>query len=141
MKTDKKIIALVLTITIFIISACTQYHAQGAGGGALVGGLAGALIDKKNHWRVGVYGAGLGAIAGATLADISVRASQEAAQANQPVVYRSEPGNYTYQADPYYESNASTKCKKVRERIYENDRLVKDQVKEVCEGQRYDRTY
>jgi hypothetical protein len=141
MKTDKKIIALVLTITVFIISACTQYHAQGAGGGALVGGLAGALIDKKNHWRGGVYGAGIGAIAGATLADISVRASQEAAQANQPVVYHSEQGNYSYQADPYYEPNVSTKCKKVRERIYENDRLVKDQVKEVCEGQRYDRTY
>jgi hypothetical protein len=141
MKIAQKMIAIGMAVALFATTACTQYHAQGAGGGALVGGAAGALLDKKNHWRGGVYGAGLGALLGATLTDVSMRGSQEAAQANQPVVYRSDQGNYTYRADPYYDQNASTRCKKVRERVYENDRLVKDQVKEVCEGQRYDRSY
>lgn len=141
MKIARKMIAIGMALALFATAACTQYHAQGAGGGALIGGAAGALIDKKNHWRGGVYGAGLGALLGATLTDVSMRASQEAAQTNQPVQYRSDQGNYTYQADPYYDPNASTRCKKVRERVYENDRIVKDQIKEVCEGQRYDRTY
>lgn len=141
MKLTRKIIVVGMMLALFATTACTQYHAQGAGGGALVGGAAGALLDTKNHWRGGLVGAGLGAIMGATLSDVSVRASRESAQANQPVQYRTDQGDYTYQASPYNDPNASTRCKKVRERVYENDRLIKDQIKEVCEGQRYDRTY
>ncbi|MGC9046225.1 MAG: glycine zipper 2TM domain-containing protein, partial [Thermodesulfovibrio sp.] len=34
-----------------------QQHYEGAGAGAVVGGVAGALLDKKNPWRGGVIGA------------------------------------------------------------------------------------
>lgn len=141
MKTARKIIALGMIIALFAVTACTQYHAQGAGAGALVGGAAGAMLDRHNGWRGGVIGAGLGGLLGASLADISVRGSQEAARSNRPVQYHSDAGNYTYQAEPYNDPNASTRCKKVRERVYENDRVVKDQIREVCEGQRFDRSY
>ena len=134
-------IVLAMVSVLLFVSACTQYHAQGTGAGALAGGAAGALLDKKNGWRGGVIGAGLGAILGATLTDVSMRASQESAAANRPVQYRSDQGNYTYQAEPYNDPNASTRCKKVRERVYEGDRLVKDQIREVCDSQRQDRGY
>jgi hypothetical protein len=34
-----------------------------------------------------------------------------------------------------------TKCKKVRERVWQDDRLVRDDVKEVCEGEKFERRY
>lgn len=137
----KQLIAVGLVAVLLFVASCTQYHAQGAGAGALAGGLAGAMLDKKNGWRGGIYGAGLGAILGASLTDVSTRASQESAATNRPVQYRSDQGNYTYQAEPYNDPNASTRCKKVRERVYEGDRLVKDHIREVCDSQRADRGY
>ena len=135
----RKYIAIGMTAVLLFVVSCTQYHAQGAGVGALTGGAAGAMLDRHNGWRGGMIGAGLGAILGASLADVSVRASQEAAVTNRPVQYRSDEGRYTYHAEPYGNPNASTRCKKIRERVYEEDRLVKDQVREVCDSQRYER--
>ncbi|HMK43269.1 MAG TPA: hypothetical protein VK445_03960 [Dissulfurispiraceae bacterium] len=136
----RKAVALVLVAVMLFVTACTEYHAQGIGAGALAGGTAGALLDRHNGWRGGVIGAGLGALLGGTLADISVRGTREAAVTNRPVQYRSDNGQYTYVAEPY-DQNASTRCKKVRERVFEGDRLVKDYVKEICDSQRYDRGY
>jgi hypothetical protein len=42
-----------------------------------------------------------------------------------------------YIAEPM-ETDASTTGKKVRKRIYENDCLVSDRIKEFCEGQKYE---
>ncbi|HSW64549.1 MAG TPA: YMGG-like glycine zipper-containing protein [Dissulfurispiraceae bacterium] len=134
----KKIISLLL---LFALSfGCTQYHAQGAGVGGAVGGVSGALLDRKNPWRGGIIGAALGGVAGATITDISMRASQESMASNRPVEYRTTDGRGVYRADPL-QSNDQTRCKKIRERVWENDRLVKDQVREVCEGERYERRY
>ena len=130
----KKIVSLVLTLSlVFIVYGCTQYHAQGAGAGAVVGGVAGALIDHKNPWRGGVIGAALGGVAGATIVDISMRASKEAAAEGKPVEYRTEDGRAVYRADPV-DYNAHTDCHKVRERVWEDGQLVKDEVREVCES-------
>lgn len=130
-----------LVVTILLLSAgCTQYHAQGAGVGGATGGVAGALLDHKNPWRGGVIGAALGGIFGATITDVSMRASQESMSSNRPVEYRTTDGRGVYRADPL-PSDDQTRCKKVRERIWENDRLIKDQVREVCEGERYERRY
>lgn len=137
----KKIVSLVLSLSLVcIVFGCTQYHAQGAGAGALVGGVAGALIDHKNPWRGGVIGAALGGVAGATLADISVRASREAAAEGRPVEYRTEDGRAVYRADPV-DYDSQTKCHKVRERVWEDDQLVKDEVREVCESEKYESGY
>ncbi len=137
----KKIISMLMVLSLLTLTVgCTQYHAQGAGAGGVIGGIAGALLDKKNPWRGGVVGAVLGGIAGATLTDISTRASQEAAQQNRPVEYRTTDGRGVYQAYPL-EYNEQTKCHKVQERVWEDGKLVKDQIKEICEGEKTERKY
>ena len=136
----KLVLFLVILALSGLLFSCTQYHAQGAGAGAAIGGIAGALLDHKNPWRGGVIGAALGGVAGATLTDISMRASQEAAASGKPVEYRTTDGRGVYRADPV-DYSAQTKCHKVRERVWENDQLVKDQVKEVCESDKTESTY
>ncbi len=131
-------------ITLFalltLLTACTEYHARGAAAGGAVGGLAGALLDRKNPWRGGVIGATLGGVLGATITDISMQASREAAQTGRPVEYRTTDGRGVYRADPV-DYNAHTKCHKIHERVWEDGTLVKDQIKEVCEGEKYERRY
>jgi outer membrane lipoprotein SlyB len=137
----KKIISLMLVLALLTLTlGCTQYHAQGAGAGGVVGGIAGALLDRKNPWRGGVIGAVLGGVAGATLTDISMRASQEVVASGKPVVYKTEDGRGVYRADPVA-YNAQTKCHKVQERVWQDGNLVKDQIKEVCEGEKIEQRY
>lgn len=119
---------------------CTPYQTQGAAAGGAMGGIAGALLDSRNPWRGGVIGATLGALAGATISEVSAQGAREAARAGRPVEYRMEHDRAVYRADPIG-PYGSTHCRKVRERVYEGDRLVRDHVKEVCEGERYERGY
>lgn len=122
------------------ITSCTKNVQQGAGVGAAVGAAAGALIDDDNPWRGAVVGGALGAALGGTLADISDRASREAAQEGRPVAYESEDGYRRVEASPQgYDEQ--TKCHKVRERVWEDGKLVKDQVREVCESDKVEPTY
>ncbi len=132
-------VLLVLLLTGMTFS-CTPYHSQGAGAGAVAGGISGMLLDHRNPWRGGVIGGVLGAIMGATLADVSVQASREAAMTDRPVEYRTEDGRGVYRAEPL-ESNERTNCKKVRERVWEDGRLVKDTIKEICRGEKEERRY
>ncbi|MCX7988641.1 MAG: glycine zipper 2TM domain-containing protein [Thermodesulfovibrio sp.] len=140
-------VALLISFLMLFTVACgqlQQQHYEGAGIGALVGGLAGALLDKKNPWRGGVIGAGLGAVFGATIADISTRGSREAYQTGRPVEYRTEDGRGYYRAEPtsdYYYKDPYTKCRKVSEKVWEDGKLVKDTVKEVCESEKQERSY
>lgn len=137
----KTIVSLLLILALLgLVSGCTEYHAQGAGAGALLGGIAGALLDHKNPWRGGVIGAALGGVAGATLTDISMRASQEAAASGKPVEYRTTDGRGVYKVEPI-DYNAQTKCHKVHERVWEDGKLIKDHIREVCEGEKYERGY
>ncbi len=143
----KKIISLFLLLMLIVItSGCatvqptTNRTYEGAGVGAVLGGLAGALLDRHNPWRGGVIGGVIGAVAGGTLTEISARASREAADQRRPVEYRTEDGRGVYRADPV-EYNASTRCSKIHERVWEDGRLIKDQIKEVCEGTKTERRY
>jgi len=131
---------LIIAVLLLTTIGCAQYQYEGATVGGVVGGVAGALLDRKNPWRGGVIGAGLGAIAGATIADISVRGSREAARTGRPVEYYTEDRRGRYYAEPIgYDEH--TKCRKIHERVWEDGRLVRDHVKEVCEGHRYERRY
>jgi hypothetical protein len=137
------ILSVMLMISLSALS-CTPYHAQGAGTGAAVGGVAGAVLDHRNPWRGGVIGALLGAVAGATIADISVRGSHEAYQSSRPVEYQTDDGRGIYRAEPdsdYYEGDGHTRCRKIREKVWEDGRLVRNRVKEVCTSERYERRY
>lgn len=132
----KKLICTLLLIALAALSyGCTQYEGQGAGIGGVVGGITGAILDHRNPWTGGVVGGLVGAIAGATIADISVHANQQALQTGQPIQYQTDNGQGVYRAEPVsrvYYPNDNTKCRKVRERTWENGRLVKDTVHEVC---------
>jgi hypothetical protein len=136
----KTILILTVLALLVALAGCTQYHARGAGTGGAIGGIAGALLDDSNRWRGGVWGAALGAIAGATLTEISMQASREAAQSNRPVEYRTTDGRGRYQAYPV-DYNQQTNCHKVQERVWEDGRLIKNQVKEVCEGNKTEPRY
>lgn len=134
----KKVISLMLVLALMVLTfGCTQYHAQGAGAGTVIGGVAGALLDRGNPWRGGVIGGVLGAVAGATLTDISMRGSQEAATSGRIVEYRTEDGRGVYRAEPLEQ----TKCKKIQERVWEDGKLIKDTIREVCEGEKSERRY
>lgn len=136
----KTVSLLVIAGLLSFVMACTEQHKRGTGVGAALGGIAGALLDKKNPWRGGVIGGALGGLAGATITDVSMRASQEAAATGKPVEYRTADGRGIYRADPM-DYNAQTKCRKVRERTWEGGKLIKDQVKEICEGEKFERKY
>ncbi|MBI5674304.1 MAG: glycine zipper 2TM domain-containing protein [Nitrospirae bacterium] len=137
----KKSVSLIMVLAMLVFTTgCTQYHAQGAGWGGLFGGAAGAMLDRGNSWRGFVIGATLGALAGATLTDVSMRASQEAATEGKPVEYRTTDGRGVYRADPI-EYDVRTKCHKIQERVWEDGKLIKDEIKEVCEGNKTEPRY
>jgi len=137
----KKLIILSIVLTFaYMLFGCTPAQVQGGGVGAGAGGIAGALLDHKNPWRGGLIGAALGGFFGATLGDISDRASYEAAHANKSARYRTEDGRAVYQADPR-EYDEKTLCRKIRERVWEDDRLIRDEVKEVCESEKSNSYY
>jgi len=141
MKSIMRLLSLALMTAVLGLSfSCTPYHAQGAGTGAAVGGVTGAVLDSKNPWRGGVIGGVLGAIVGATLSDVSYRASREAAYENRPVEYTTDDRRGVYRAEPQgYDER--TRCRKVHEKVWEDGRLVRDQIKEVCDGQSQERRY
>lgn len=140
----KAVAVLMIFVLLTMTASCAKYHYEGAGLGAAIGGIAGALLDRNNPWRGGVIGAALGGVAGATITDISVRGSREAVTAGKPVEYRTEDGRGIYRAEPvsdFYRPDEHTKCRKVRERIWEDNRLIKDTVREVCESEKFERRY
>ena len=132
--------AALIAAAVATAAGCTPYQTQGGTAGGAIGGIAGAILDSRNPWRGGIIGAALGAIAGATIADISARGAQEAAASGRPVEYRTEDGRGRYYAEPEGPP-PTTHCRKVRERVYEDGRLVRDHVREVCTGERYEPGY
>ncbi|RPJ11408.1 MAG: glycine zipper 2TM domain-containing protein [Deltaproteobacteria bacterium] len=121
--------------------ATTPRTYEGAGVGALAGGIAGALIDRHNPWRGGIIGGALGAVAGATLTELSARAAREAYASGRPVEYRTEDGRAVYRADPVGRPDPQTRCSKIQERVWQDGNLVKNEVKEVCESTKQERRY
>src|SRR4030042_2056974 len=100
MKVKIFILGLLFVIGCAPLQPTTPRTYEGAAAGAVVGGVAGALLDRHNPWRGGIIGAALGAVAGGTLTEISARASQEAVQANRPVEYRTGDGRGVYRVEP-----------------------------------------
>ena len=123
-----------------LLTSCSQHTQQGAGIGAAVGAAAGALIDDDNPWRGAVIGGALGAAFGGTLAEISNKAANEAVEEGRPVRYESEDGYRRVEASPEA-YNEETKCHTVRERVWEGDELVKDEVREICESNKVENVY
>jgi len=122
------------------LPGCVQFNGEGAGAGALIGDAGGTFLDGRNTWQGGVLGAAIGGISGATLTDISIRASRESVASGKPVEYRTEDDKGVYRADPLgYDEK--TKCYKVHERVWEDGKLVGDQTREICEGEKLEKAY
>lgn len=138
--------AVNLASSAFFVSSCatvqptSQRTYEAAGVGAALGSVAGLLIDRHNRWRGAVIGGLIGAAIGGTVTEISQRAAREAAYEGRPVAYQSSDGFQRVEATPIgYDAN--TKCHKVRERIWQEGKLVKDEVREVCESDRKEPGY
>jgi hypothetical protein len=134
--------AVAVTLSALFLWSCatTERTYQGAGAGGAIGAAAGALIDRNNRWRGAVIGGVLGAALGGTVTEISSRAAREAAYTGKPVAYQSSDGWQKVEAAPVA-YNTQTKCHKVREKIWQDGRLVKDEIREVCEGEKRESTY
>jgi hypothetical protein len=94
----------------------------------------------------GAIGAATGAVVAGGVAEVSRRASIEAANSQRPVSYRTvENGrNYTVQAEPVVGGptiDREQKCKRVHEKVLDGNRLVSDKVREICDGTRLDDGY
>ena len=111
-----------------IVTAPRTY--QGGGGGAAVGTGAGALIDKDNRWRGAARGAALGDVLGGSVTAIASRAARESVSANQPVAYQSTDGWQRVEAVP--QTQNARGCRQVHERVYQDNELVREQIREVC---------
>ncbi len=137
-------ISVLLALGLFLFSyGCMTSNQTGAAGGAVIGGAAGAIIDKDNPWRGAVIGAAVGAAIGVGISELSKKAAREAVEQGKPVAYTK--GDTTVLAEPvgtpYHKSTGETTCRKVRKRIWKNGKLIEDRVEEVCEGEKTESRY
>lgn len=141
MKRSFQFTVLLILGACFLSSCVTSQRTyEGAALGGAVGAAAGALIDRDNSWRGAVIGGALGAALGGITTEMSARAAREAAMTGRPVAYQSTDGWQRVEAHPI-DYNTHTKCHKVRERIWQDGELVKDYIREVCEGDKTMNTY
>jgi len=116
----------VLTLLVFSFSACapTQSNYEGAALLGAVGAGAGALIDKDNPWRGAAIGAGIGALAGAGMAEVSKRAAREAVASGQPVTYSQRTTTGWNRVEAVPTMRGGQRCAVVK--TYENGRLASE---------------
>jgi hypothetical protein len=121
-----------LLITVFLLTffaSCSSDKAYQVGP---IGGTDTPLVEKKNTWRGGVIGAALGSPTEGKVTEISIRASKEAAKEGKPVAYLSLDGFQRLEVYPVGKVTRSN-CRLVREQIFQEGRLFRDEVKEVCQ--------
>lgn len=132
----KKILSWVNILALLAVSlsfaGCeTMQGVKGATVGGIIGGAAGALLDKKNRWRGGVIGAAAGALIGGGLAEISAKAKQRAADTGETVVFETEDKSKVFRAEPVNYS-ARRRCNRIKSRVWENGKQVEEKIEKVC---------
>lgn len=133
MKQVKTLVSLLAVLSLLAgLAGCAASPTtqQAATVGAATGATAGALIDSENRWRGGVIGGALGAVFSAGLAEISQRASHQAAQTQKPVAYTNQAGTRRVEAIP---AGRRGNCHWITERYYKNGQLVKQVDRQVCD--------
>lgn len=129
------LIILFLSLSSLLVSCAAvpydRYNTQtGAAIGAGVGALIGQAIGGNTEGTLMGLAAGtiLGALVGNAV-DQDYQAMREAAQSGKPVIYYDKDG-HAVEAIP--EEIDDPKCIKVRKRIWENGKLIKETVEEIC---------
>ena len=147
-----KTIIISLVCMLFLISGCANNRQGGAVIGAGTGAAIGALAMESNSWLGLIVGATAGALVGYIAGDAmdeKYEAQQQAVQQNRKVVIYDDQQRAVEaipQGPRYGYVNpdgtmAETNCRKVRTRIWENDKVTSDKTEEVCEGKRRNDTY
>ncbi len=120
---------LTMMISLLLISSCgtgKTYH-KGP-----VKDYPDSLVEKSNTWRGGAIGAPLGSPIEGKIKEISNQASREAAREGRPVAYLSLDGFQRVETYPVGKGG-STKCRLVREQIFQEGKLIRDEIKEFCQ--------
>jgi hypothetical protein len=116
------VVGLGLTLTTACIQPAVSPHpSKGAG----------TVIDKENRWRGAAVGAELGGVLGGTVTQISSRAARESLATNLAVAYHTTDGWQRVETAPQGPGGRSG-CRQVRERIYQDNQLVREQIREIC---------
>jgi hypothetical protein len=116
-------------VSSFLISSCTTGKTYQKGP---VQNFPDSLVEKTSTWRGGAIGASLSSpIEGKNINEISAQASREAAREGKPVAYLSLDGFQRVEAYPVGKGQAS-ECRLVREQIFQEGKLIRDEVKEFC---------
>ena len=130
----KKLLYILVIYVLMASSGCATTASQKGGVvGAITGGVTGALLTPRNPLVGGIIGAMIGGAFGASITEISTRAARKAAVSNKPVRYVSDDRRIVYLAKPIG-YNRYTRCRKVRVRIWKDNRLVLTRISEVCTG-------
>lgn len=114
---------------LFLLAACGGEQALQKGP---VGASPQDLIDKVTTWRGGAIGAGLSKPLEGGIWEIALLTSGEAAREGRPTAYISIDGFQRVEAYPL-EKGSKPNCRRVREQIYQDEKLVQDETKEVCQ--------
>ncbi|MBI4765815.1 MAG: hypothetical protein HY787_14660 [Deltaproteobacteria bacterium] len=123
------LILLSMMVSLLFISACSTGKSTRKGP---VRSFPDALIEKTNTWRGGAIGASLGSPMEGKIKEISAHASREAAREGKPVAYISLDGFQRVETFPVGKGG-STHCQLVREQIFQEAKLIRDEIKEVCQ--------
>lgn len=128
------ILLLIAFALLYSVTSCTAFREQKSPpADAAPAPKPGAGLDGKYQWRGGVIGTVPGSVAGTTVKEISTIGSREAAQSNKPVEYITMDGRGVYKAYPL-DYDDRTKCHKVQDKVWEDGKLINDQIQEVCEA-------
>ncbi|MCL2761359.1 MAG: glycine zipper 2TM domain-containing protein [Desulfuromonadales bacterium] len=122
---NKIIKNIAILLSIAMLAGCVP--------GAYIGGITGAMIDHRNPWRGGVIGAAIGAVAGATIYELSNQAAREASLSQRPVRYVAADQSRVYYAIPI-QGNAPPNCSLIREDIAVNGVIVQTRTLVMCNG-------
>jgi hypothetical protein len=117
-----------LIIILGLLSACSTRKTYQKG---VLKDVPEILLEKQNTWRGGVIGAALSAPIVGKIKDISRQASQEAGQEGKAVAYLSLDGFQRVESFPVGKGD-SKRCLLVREQIFQEGLLIRDEIKEVC---------
>jgi outer membrane lipoprotein SlyB len=136
MKTEKLFVAG-LVLIFFLACADKRYNTQkGSAIGAGVGAAIGQAIGEDTESTLIGTAVGLlvGAVAGNAV-DQHYEAMREAARTNKKVEYHDDKGR-TVEAIPGPVNKKRTECRKVTSRIWDNGKMVKETVEEICSGKK-----